>query len=93
MKINKYQWNETVEKSFSGKALTLSRISDIAKHLFDLAQNTDEYTKGILINEKNLKYTEVFKIDYATEERKFYKAYLQVNEKEIYTDYHKLFVW
>lgn len=89
MRVNCYKWNEEVEKAFCGKPLTSDIISKISKHLYELANNTDEYTKNALI-EKGLKYREEFIINNETEERTFNKAYLIVNDEPIFYDYYKL---
>ena len=56
--INKYQWHDEVERAFTNKLLTLSAISKISKHLYELAQKTDDNTKKELIK-KQLKYKEI----------------------------------
>ena len=91
MGINKYQWHDEVERAFTNKLLTLSAISKISKHLYELAQNTDDNTKKELIK-KQLKYNELYTIDNETQKRTFFRAYLELNGNDIGTDFYKLYV-
>ena len=91
MKVNKYQWHDEVEKAFTNKLLTISTISEISKHLYELAQKTDDSTKKTLIK-KQLKYKELYTIDNETQKRTFFRAYLQLNGNDIGTDFYKLYV-